>query len=441
MRKIISLTESDLRKMIKRTLMEKMGVPDNIAETGRAIYAEIMTKLFSRDPEEQSDRYHVMINKDFTISDFHFNTVIFTISVRPSKMDPSMLPLISGFAAGLPQRAGSKRIEHLHGVDRVTLSANVEAADKWSLHDIIKLMTKDESKTISSITHELKHAFDNEKIPGVPFSAESEYEAHQSLSFGPVSPINYFFHYLYFLHRTEDLTRASQLYSQMMTKDITKSQFLKFYNESEMVELLKNARDLTFNNFKASFYDYIPQINKVFDFSDKSSPDNPPMFRGDNDDEIVDIFLDLVYRVAVGGRIRSYVEVVKQSIGVPDLSTGMAIMMGLAPPTDTLKDKQKLVNEYIKTAQKYKNYKDFFGNEIKIINFAANKTLRKLAKLYDMAKDDTKSSIVDWDSNHRINNTDQKTVEEMAKVLREKATGKPQEYKIFKTPDKGKPSI
>jgi hypothetical protein len=431
MRKIISLTENDIRRIVKQTLLEKMGVPDNITETGRSIYAEIMTRLFSMDPEEQNSVYRVNIDKDFNIADFHFNKVNFVISVHLSKMDPAMLPLISGFAASLPQRTGDKRIEHLHGVDVVRIQANIEATDKWTLHDIIKLMTKDESKTISSITHELKHAFDNEKRSGVPFSDESEYEAHQSVSFGPVSPINYFFHYLYFLHRTEDLTRSSQLYSQMMTKGITKSQFLKFYNESEMVDLLKNARDLTFDNFKASFYDYIPQINKVFDFSDKSSPDNPPMFRGDNDDETVDIFLDLVYRVAVGGRIRSYVKIVKQSMSPPDFATGMGIMMGLIQQPDT-KDKEKLVNEYIKTAQKYKNYKDFFGNEIKIINFAANKTLRKLAKLYDMAKDDTKSSIVDWDSHHRINNTDQKTLEEMAKVAREMAAEKLQGKKSSK---------
>ena len=437
MRKIIRLTENDIRRIVKQVLLEKMGVPDNIAETGRSIYAEIMTKLFSMDPEEQSTKYQVVINKNFNISDFHFNTVDLTISVRQSSLPPEMLPVIRGFAAGLPQKTGNNRIEHLHGIDRIKLFVNVDAKDQWVLHDIIKLLIKDEDKTISSITHELKHAYDNEKRPGVSFRDESEYESNQAVSFGPINPMNLFFHYLYYLHRTEDLTRPSQMFSQMMTKGVTKSQFLKFYNESEMVETLKSARSLTYENFKSSLHSYITGIQMFFDYVDSRHPDDPPIERGNTNDEVINNFLEYVHRVAVKNRIAQYKNVVKQSIQPPDFQTGMMIMMGLIEAPD-FKDKQKLVDEYTKIAGKYKNYEDFFGNEIKMINFAANKTLRKLAKLYDMAKDDKKLSIENWDAHYDANNTFQKTIDEMAKAAREIAAEK---LRDKKTPKKGKPSI
>ena len=67
---------------------------------------------------------------------------------------------------------------------------------------------------------------------------------------------------------------------------------------------------------------------------------------------------------------------------------------------------------------KDKNYRNFFGNEEKRLNFVADKTIKKLAKLYDMAKDE-KSSIVNWDLHHKINKTAEKTIEEVKKLFRE----------------------
>jgi hypothetical protein len=77
-----------------------------------------------------------------------------------------------------------------------------------------------------------------------------------------------------------------------------------------------------------------------------------------------------------------------------------------------------LLKKYTNRALKDKNYRTFFENQEKYLNFTSDKVLRKLAKLYDMAKDDT-SSIVNWDLHHKINRTAKKTMNELKKLFRE----------------------
>lgn len=55
----------------------------------------------------------------------------------------------------------------------------------------------------------------------------------------------------------------------------------------------------------------------------------------------------------------------------------------------------------------------------KRLNLAADKMIRKLAKLYDMVEHDEKSSIVNWDLHHKINKTAEKTLKEIKNLARE----------------------
>jgi len=67
------------------------------------------------------------------------------------------------------------------------------------------------------------------------------------------------------------------------------------------------------------------------------------------------------------------------------------------------KNMKKLVAELMK------NQKDpmkYFAYLVKRINFVGNKMIKKLHKLYDMAKDDTKTtsnSVLNWDLHTKIN--------------------------------------
>ena len=79
-------------------------------------------------------------------------------------------------------------------------------------------------------------------------------------------------------------------------------------------------------------------------------------------------------------------------------------------------EKQKHVDEFVKKISKYDNAHDFFGNEIKRLNFVGDKTIKKLSKLYDMVDDD-KNSIVNWDLHHKINNTAEKTKLKLTELL------------------------
>jgi archaellum component FlaC len=93
-----------------------------------------------------------------------------------------------------------------------------------------------------------------------------------------------------------------------------------------------------------------------------------------------------------------------------------ALMFGREALKADMEEKQKFMDDFVKQTRKYKNYKDFFGNEIKMLNFAGDKTIKKLSKLYDMV-DSNKDSIVNWELHHKINKTAEKTKERLNELL------------------------
>ena len=68
--------------------------------------------------------------------------------------------------------------------------------------------------------------------------------------------------------------------------------------------------------------------------------------------------------------------------------------------------------------RKDKNYRNFFGNEEKRLNFVTDKTIKKLPKTIQYGK---RRKILNrkFESHHKINKTAEKTIEEVKKLFRE----------------------
>jgi hypothetical protein len=83
---------------------------------------------------------------------------------------------------------------------------------------------------------------------------------------------------------------------------------------------------------------------------------------------------------------------------------GMFSLFGLNDNKDEKMD--NIRNQFVKHISKYeKNPNQFFKNEIKKFHIVADKMIRKIAKLYSMAKDDSpavKESIIDWELHSKL---------------------------------------
>jgi hypothetical protein len=83
---------------------------------------------------------------------------------------------------------------------------------------------------------------------------------------------------------------------------------------------------------------------------------------------------------------------------------GMFSLFGFNDSKDEKMDNVR--NQFVKHISKYeKNPIQFFKNEIKKFHIVADKMIRKIAKLYSMAKDDApavKESIIDWELHSKL---------------------------------------
>jgi hypothetical protein len=411
MRKVVKLTEGDVRRIAQRIITERLGVPENIAETARLIYDGLMKEFSSEDLNSQSREYKILVMGDYQISDYKFNKIIVTIKTNET-VDPDTPPQITSFNVTNTSKISGTVIQNIPGSNVIQISIVFAVGRFWTLSELVNVLKEKEEKVLSSISHELKHTYAHEKTPYESFKTNSQYSAAQDIHLGEIDPMNTFFHYLYFLHRTENLVRPSQLYSQMLSGKITKSQFKKFFEENETVATLQDAKNLTFDGLKDKLRNYLPQINDFFDYLEQNG--YKKINRENGDEEIINTFLHIIYNSLINTRLEHFKSLLLRTFSPLD-----ALFARLSGADNGMEDRQKMMNDYVKKAQKYKNYRDFFGNEIKIINFAADKMIRKLGKLYDMAPNDTNSSIVNWDLHHKINKTAEKTMQEISRLVRE----------------------
>ena len=231
-----------------------------------------------------------------------------------------------------------------------------------------------------------------------------------------------FLYYSYYAHSIEEIVCPSEVYSTMRTMNITKSQFDEFFKNNDVIKLLKDIRNFKMDKMISDLYEYIPQIDEFFNYIEKDEhlPFSIPN-RGNTSEEKIHAFLSIVYQLIVHSKIGTYADFLNRTV---QITNPLLVFLGVMSADETLKAEEsirkrnEMLKKYIIMVAKDKNYRNFFGNEEKRLNFVADKTIKKLAKLYDMAKDE-KSSIVNWDLHHKINKTAEKTIEEVKKLFRE----------------------
>jgi hypothetical protein len=264
------------------------------------------------------------------------------------------------------------------------------------------------------LTHELMHKFDHYKNPKEYAGNHAEYTAIQKVGIKDLTPVNTFMHLLYFTHDIERVTRSSEFYSQLKVKNITKKDFKQFFEDSELINTLKECRDYTFGKLVSELHGYMPAIDGFLQEVKASDADiGREVDLEGTDINKINMALKLVFKILINAKINVFFNLFQDQVDP---------FQSLFNPNEAEKQReetQQYVDNFMKKVKKYDNYSDFFGNEIKRLNFVGDKTIKKLSKLYDMVDDD-KQSIVNWDLHHKINKTAEKTRERLNELISDK---------------------
>ena len=374
--------------MMRQRIKEAVGVPANIEIAAQNLYNDIAKKLKNKEIGPEDVVKFKFINKDdrYSFADFKpkFITVEFGLGTYSGDaIDNNTGNKITG---GLVHSMGFSRASKLNDVfDLISVDtdggvelnidyAQPEDDEEWSGNKILDTMEKNKSNSISSLGHELKHAYDNFKKPTEKVVDRSNYSGFQRSRSG-VRPMDQFMFNMYFINQIENLVRPTESYVEMVSDGVvTKEQFLKFLLNSKTYKTLVQIRDSSFDKLIEDLKGYETEIddylNNTVDNYDSSSLDI---------DDKVKYFLK-VFAFATARKVHE----VRKQLLTPVTNLFQMLFGGNDNPEadkfldGTLSDLTKMMD----------NPNKFYYTSIENMKKIAIKMMKKLSKLYSLINKD-----------------------------------------------------
>jgi hypothetical protein len=372
---------------MRQRIKEAVGVPVNIEVVAQNLYNDIAKKLKNKEIGPEDVVKFKFINKDGRYSFADFNPNFITVEFGLGTYSGDAIDNITGnkITGGLVHSMGFSKASKLNDVfDLVSVDtdggielnidyAQPENDDEWSGDKILNTMKNNADNTVSSLAHELKHAYDNYKKPVEKLVDRSNYAGFQRARSG-VRPMDQFMFNMYFINQIENLVRPTESYVEMVSNGVvTKEQFLKFLLNSKTYKTLVKMRDYSFDDLKNELKEYEPQIDEYLDNTvnnyDSSSMDI---------DEKVNYFLK-IFAIKISQKVHE----VRKNMLTPNI---FQMLFGGGNPDannfleSTLGDLTKMME----------NPNKFYYTSIENMKKIAIKMMKKLSKLYSLiVKDKT----------------------------------------------------
>lgn len=387
-----------MRYKIKKIIRESLGVPSGINQAAKLLYDQLIQQTEYVEEVSDSNEYQFEIKDNFTISDFSFEGVDVTIKCHENEDYPKIELL--GLSVKTEGKLKDRQKPVISYITPSILNVNLMflvPKDNWDFNDIHEYIVTHKSDLVSSISHEFKHSYDHFKKNLENPSVYAEYNVFSNIRLG-IPPLDEFSHLMYFIHSTENLTRASELSARLEVENISRSEFLSFLKSTKIYQNLKKAQSFTYEGLKKELMNYIPKIDEVLIHLNEDT--------SISDDEKIERIMDLYVITLINAKGSSLQDLL--------VTNPFEAILGLQ------KNKRKYFEDFIRKITKLDSGKKFFEYQEKFFKFVANKMIKKISKLYAMLNE----SIVDWEMYH--------------KVVKPKYQGFVKESKFFKVKNNGK---
>jgi len=371
-----------MRQLIRRILKESLGVPEGILEVGEELYNLVGEKL-KRLPSNLPDEKNFHINKDFKILDFFIKKVILTIEYTETDQVEEVQFYSMAFKNA--SRLNNEKFHMINIINNDTMEMiiNFAGPEGTTKKDVLNYYTKDRQKLISSISHELGHAFNFFKKKISPVKSTAAYAGLSKTSF-PFRPIQKFLHYIYYIHSIENIVRPIEVASMMRTGEIDREGFYDFITNDSVYKMMKEINSYSYQQLRDELEEDVSRVNHFL-----KQIGIKKTFK--TSDEVIDELLRVVYINLMNHTISTAKEMLTQH--------------PLEESLGFIGDKEKFFNRLVNSFTKYEGSPNkFYQKEERNMKIVSEKMMKKLIKLYDMAKINPKS-IENWDLHHKINRT------------------------------------
>ena len=396
MRNIV-ITESQLR-----LITEALGVPENILDAADMLYDVVENDIRSID--DIQDEYNFKGKIDFELGDkkkIRIDSYELNVKIEEMEDEEGVLDIIS---MGMGGRFGFDRDVYLKINEPSTilnLDITFAVGDNWKPEELIAKMEEERDENVSALAHEIKHKYDKQAKEYGRMGPDAVYQATQQKGNFAIPAIDrVFYRFMYYIHAIENLVRPTEVAYSMKRKNITKSQFKDFLEDNIVYKELLRIKNYTFDNFIQDLKQQEDRLDGLLEHIGED-PSNMSI------DEKINKVLELVYIDLVNNRMDLFMQMTE---GPMDHFLTFGAQLGMIPPGSEEKMKQlqktnEIRRKFLSRTMRYeKNPTKFFEDEFEEFNYVANKMLKKISKLYAMAKDDEQvsESILNWDLHQQI---------------------------------------
>jgi hypothetical protein len=361
-----------MRDLIKKILKEEVGVPRGIADSAQKLYYDIISRLKRKTITGNSNIILTFKNTNgkYSFSDYQdFETIQVEFEFDEySETDTHKGILILGLGHnGQSQLDNGFRLINIDD-NKIKLSINLAIPDSINEVDnkiIIKTLEDNRQMIISSLSHELKHAYDGYKKPSETLKQRSQYGVYSGTRFG-IEEIDEFVYFLYFITAIENLVRPSEIYSLMQQGEISQKDFLNFISSNRTYSTLKKINEFSIDKLIESLKQKPEQVdNLLSNVEDYEMPDSV--------DEKINDLLKVIY-----------LELQKKTLQRAHSMLTNNFFEALFGLSD---EKMKFLNSFESEILKFKNNPlKYFEFQEKKFKFVSEKMMKRLSKLYSLAK-------------------------------------------------------
>jgi hypothetical protein len=386
-------------------IKEALGVPDSILDAAEELYDVFADNLKSITDKESSYEFRDDIDvvlgdkKKITIDGYTLEVEIEEVDDFHERVTPDRNVTISSM--GMSQQFRFNRDTMMKEIQPSTSAGfNIVyyASPEWEPQDLYDEFIREKSKSIGSLAHELKHKYDKQAKRIDLIGKDAEYSAVDKLpSFHVPEVDDQFVRYLYFTDGTEDLVRTTEVASNMRSEGISKSQFREFLQNNKTFKTLVDIKNFTFEKLIKGIYNNLDTVDKIFDAIDVDTD-------GMSDKDKVEKFLKIIYVNLSNMKLRTFEDYVGSSENMFAQFLRAMGQLGIADDEEEIK-LNKIKTKFQNHVLKYRdNPIQFFKSEIDRFHRVSDQAMKRISKLYAMAKDDTEvtESIIDWELHRKL---------------------------------------
>lgn len=376
-------------------ISEALGVPDNILDAAEEFYNIFLEDFKSIGSTE--DEYEFGGDVDVTLGDkkkIHIDEYILKIHVNTfEEFDEH--PQISSMGMGqsflFDRDILMKRTEPSKTADfSITFVAN----PNWEYNELYDEFAKNKEEHVASLAHELKHKYDKQSKQIDLIGHDAEYIGVQRAPRFDIDVIDSeFLHYLYYTNVAENLVRTSEVASQLRSKNVSQSEFIDFLRQNPTFQMLSKIKNFTFEKLVEGIRENMIQVDKIME-NIGQDPDEM------TEEEKINQILNLVYINVGSARMDAFTQFLRGPMG--GLFELFNLFGGSVPKDE--ENVEEIRKKFYNYLTRYKKRPlDFFKDEINKFHVVADKTIKKLSKLYAMtSKGTTNESIINWELHMKL---------------------------------------